>query len=127
MRGFSRECRRLGVLCNSVDDLASEVHFPSMVSRGPLRIAVSSGGTSPGLSRLARITIEKTIGPEWGGMAQLQAVARSELKRLCRSPAERKRIIGHILADQSLWDLLREDDLDAALTAMRSRYLEGLE
>lgn len=123
---ISMECRRLRVLCNSVDDLASEVHFPSMVSRGPLRIAVSSGGASPGLSRMARQEIEKTIGPEWGAMAELQAVARTELKRICRSKEKRKQVIGQILKDRELWDLLRENRRDDALNSMRSRYLEGL-
>lgn len=120
------ECRRLGVLCNSVDDLASGVHFPSMVSRGPLRIAVSSGGTSPGLSRMARQEIEKAIGPEWGAMADLQAAARTELKSVCRSKEKRKQIIGQILKDQELWGLLREKRQEEALGIMRSRYLEGL-
>jgi siroheme synthase-like protein len=123
---ISDECRRLKVLCNSVDDLASGVHFPSMVSRGPLRIAVSSGGTSPGLSRLARQEIEKTIGPEWGAMADLQAAARTELKRICRSKEKRKQVIGQILKDQELWDLLREKRQDDAVSTMRSRYLERL-
>jgi siroheme synthase-like protein len=123
---ISKECRRLKVLCNSVDDLASGVHFPSMVSRGPLRIAVSSGGASPGLSRMARQEIERAIGPEWGGMADLQAVARMELKRICHSKEKRKQVIGQILKDQELWDLLRERRQEEALSIMRNRYLGGL-
>jgi siroheme synthase-like protein len=95
-----------------------------MVSRGPLRIAVSSGGASPGLSRMARQEIEKTIGPEWGAMADLQATARTELKRICRSKEKRKQVVGQILKDRELWDLLRENRQDDALSAMRSRYLE---
>jgi precorrin-2 dehydrogenase/sirohydrochlorin ferrochelatase len=123
---ISKECHRLGVLCNSVDDLASEVHFPSMVSRGPLRIAVSSGGASPGLSRMARQEIEKAIGPEWGAMADLQAAARSQLKKMCRSKEKRKQVIGQILKDQELWNLLREKRQEDALNKMRNRYLDGL-
>ena len=117
------ECHRLGVLCNSVDDLSSEVHFPSMVSRGPIRISISSGGASPGLSRMARLEIEKMIGPEWGDMAKLQAHARTELKNTCRSKEKRKAVIGMILKDRDIWNLLKEKKIDSAMDTMQRRYL----
>jgi len=60
-------CRALGVLCNVVDDLEHcDFFYPAVVRRGPLQIAISTGGRSPALAARLRRELEKQFGPEWG-------------------------------------------------------------
>lgn len=58
--------RRLGVLVN-VEDRRDWCDFytPSLVRRGDLVLAVSTGGRSPGLARRLRERLEREYGPEW--------------------------------------------------------------
>ena len=47
-----REARRLGVLCNSVDDPRHcDFYYGSVVRRGEMQIAISTGGHSPSLAQ----------------------------------------------------------------------------
>jgi precorrin-2 dehydrogenase/sirohydrochlorin ferrochelatase len=51
----------------------SQFHSPSVLRRGDLVVAVSSGGRSPGLARKLRHYLEPLIGAEW--QARLDQVA----------------------------------------------------
>jgi precorrin-2 dehydrogenase / sirohydrochlorin ferrochelatase len=60
------EAQQLGVLCNVVDvpDLC-DFYYPSIVRRGDLQIAVSTGGQSPSLAQKIRQQLEKQFGPAY--------------------------------------------------------------
>ncbi|RMF10626.1 MAG: siroheme synthase [Alphaproteobacteria bacterium] len=59
--------RALRVLVNVEDDTRHcDFYTPSVVRRGDLVIAISTGGKSPGLARLLRQRLEGEFGPEWG-------------------------------------------------------------
>lgn len=122
---ISRFCAERGVLCNIVDDPNSEVYMPSIVTRGPLTVAISTRGASPALAKRARIEIEGAIGPEWGAMASLLAVARAELKSSTASQATRKRILDRILMDRDIWKALASGDRRRARRLMDERHLGG--
>ena len=111
---ISEACRQAGIMCNSVDDLDSEVYMAASFNRGPLSIWISTRGASPGLSKMARREIEKGLGPEWGAMAVLQSEARSELKRRVGSQPTRGAILNKILGDDRVWSLLRSGDMAGA-------------
>ncbi len=52
--------------------------MPSLVRRGRLQIAVSTGGASPTLARGIKGELEGLFGPEWAGMVEELHAARAE-------------------------------------------------
>jgi hypothetical protein len=72
--------RRLGVWVNAADDpVHCDFILPSVLRRGDLTVAVSSGGTSPALSRTIREELEIYFTEEYGLLAKMAAEARAEL------------------------------------------------
>lgn len=60
------EARERGVLLNVPGDAAaSDFIVPSLVRRGPLQIAVTTGGGAPSVAREVRRGIAAVYGPEW--------------------------------------------------------------
>jgi uroporphyrin-III C-methyltransferase/precorrin-2 dehydrogenase/sirohydrochlorin ferrochelatase len=54
--------------------------FPSIVDRSPLLVAVSSGGSSPVLSRLLRARLETLIPSSYGSLVNLMGRYRDSVK-----------------------------------------------
>jgi precorrin-2 dehydrogenase/sirohydrochlorin ferrochelatase len=75
-RELASAARAVGVLVNVEDqtDLC-DFHVPASVRRGDLLFTVSTGGHSPGLSRLLREELERHFGPEWSD--RMAEIARS--------------------------------------------------
>jgi precorrin-2 dehydrogenase/sirohydrochlorin ferrochelatase len=89
-----RSCSRRGVLCNSVDDPAHcDFYYPAVVRRGPLQIAISTGGGSPALAGRLRRELEQQFGPEWAAWVEQLGKQREELQGRKISAAARKRIL----------------------------------
>jgi precorrin-2 dehydrogenase len=75
-----REGKSGGVLINSADDPAHcDFILPSVLRRGDLTVAVSSGGNSPALARTIREELELYLTQEYETLAQMAAEARREL------------------------------------------------
>ena len=75
-----REGRSRGVWVNSADDPArSDFILPSVLRRGDLTVAVSTGGTSPALARTVREELELYFTQEYESLAKLAAEVREEL------------------------------------------------
>ncbi len=111
-----REAQKRGVLCNVVDvpDLC-DFFYPSIVRRGDLQIAVSTGGKSPSLAQKIRIQLEKQFGPGYAAwVAELgrtrQLILASDLDK------ERKLDLLHSLASR--------EALEAALAESRQLAAE---
>jgi siroheme synthase-like protein len=82
-----REGRGRGVWVNAADDLAnSDFILPGLVRRGPLTVAVGSGGVSPALVRAVREDLERYLGPEYAELAELVGDVRRELRARGHSP-----------------------------------------
>lgn len=77
-----REARRRGVLCNVVDvPPQCDFYYPAVVRRGPLQIAVSTGGESPALAQRVRRHLENEFSEGFGRwVAQLGRARRRELR-----------------------------------------------
>jgi len=77
----AREGRRRGVWVNAADDPA-HCHFilPSVLRRGPVTVAVATGGATPALARVLRERLERHIGQEYGPLAEIMADVRRELR-----------------------------------------------
>ena len=84
--------RERSMLANIVDDpLLSSFQVPAVVDRGPLQIAISSGGSAPVLARLVRARIEALIDPAIGRLAQLLEDCRSRIRTLLPEVNQRRR------------------------------------
>jgi precorrin-2 dehydrogenase / sirohydrochlorin ferrochelatase len=76
-----QEGKSRGVWVNSADDPAHcDFILPSVLRRGDLTVAVSSGGHSPALARTIREELEEHFTPEYEPLARLAAEARNELR-----------------------------------------------
>ncbi len=78
----TREARGRDIPVN-VADVPSEGDFalPSVLRRGQLQVAVSTGGASPTLARRIRYELESTFGPEWAGVVDELGRARRDGRR----------------------------------------------
>jgi len=113
--------RRLWI--NVVDDTElTRVQVPAVVRRGPLTVAISSGGAAPVLARQLREKIEQSVDESFGQLAELLRVHRPDIRaRFPHVPSRRKFM-------EALWpgevgELLRAARTDAA----RARLLELIE
>jgi siroheme synthase-like protein len=70
-----------GVWVNSADDPANcAFTLPAVVRRGPITVAVSTGGHSPALSGWLRDRLGAELGPEYEVLLQLLAERREALR-----------------------------------------------
>jgi siroheme synthase-like protein len=74
------------VWVNAADDPpACSFTLPAVLRRGPVSVAVSTGGHSPALAGWLRDRIAEGLGPEIGRLAELLSEARDELQAAGRS------------------------------------------
>jgi uroporphyrin-III C-methyltransferase/precorrin-2 dehydrogenase/sirohydrochlorin ferrochelatase len=66
------------------------VIFPAIVNRTPIQVAVSSGGTSPILTRMLRAQIESILPAGLGKLAELIGSYRGRVKAALHSAAARR-------------------------------------
>ena len=77
---IARACARHRVLVNCVDDgERSTALFPAIVDRGPVTVAVSTGGASPTLARRLREAIEALLPAGTGRLATYLASRRRQI------------------------------------------------
>ena len=89
-RSIADEARAAGILVNAADD-ASNCDFilPSLVRRGELAIAASTGGTSPAMARWLRERLEEFLDERVVGLGDLLADVRREVRERDRACAGR--------------------------------------
>ena len=116
----AREGRDRGVWVNAADDPDNcDFILPSVLRRGDLQVAFSTGGRSPALARKVREELEPVIGPEYEALVDLVGEVRESLR------AEGRTFDTQAWSDAltpDLRDLLREGRRDDA----RARLIEGL-
>ena len=77
----AREGRRRGVWVNAADDPPHcDFFLPSVLRRGPLLVAVATGGASPALARAVREEIERLLPPGYAALAETVAEVRRALR-----------------------------------------------
>lgn len=82
--------RRVHVLVNVVDrPSACDFILPSVLRRGDLQIAVSTGGQSPALAREIRQRLEAEIGDDYAELVARVGAARVRLRARRLAPAAR--------------------------------------
>ncbi|CAA9506621.1 MAG: Siroheme synthase / Precorrin-2 oxidase / Sirohydrochlorin ferrochelatase / Uroporphyrinogen-III methyltransferase [uncultured Rubrobacteraceae bacterium] len=75
----AREANEGGIPVNVADRPADgDFALPSVLRRGGLQVAVSTGGASPTLAREIRDALEPSFGAEWAGVVEKLRAARDE-------------------------------------------------
>ena len=86
------------VFVNVVDDAAlSSFQVPAVVERGPITVAVSSGGRAPVLARLVRERLEALLEPALGGLAELLARYRVRIRTSLPDTRARRHFLERVL------------------------------
>ncbi len=109
----------------NVVDVPVECNFiaPSIVERGPLVFAISTGGTSPAFAKAVRKEIEKSYGPVFSGYLSFVKTLRSRaMKEIADKSAREKFLKG--LASGDVLDTLRTKGLDNVKQSVMGRFLK---
>lgn len=89
---------RRRIFANVVDDAAlSSVQIPARVQRGPLQVAISSGGAAPMLARHLRERLESELDESLGALALLLQRLRPRITRRLPNLAARRRFFDNVL------------------------------
>lgn len=119
-RRLSEEAKRRGIPVNIVDDpLLSTFIAPSIVKRGDLVIAISTGGASPALAKRIRQELEEHYGEEYGEALQALQQFRERAKREIFDPERRQDFLKKV-ASLDRFELLKDD------RSAWERHLEAL-
>ena len=110
----ARAAAARNIWANVVDDVAlTAFHMPARVERGPLQIAISSGGAAPMLARHIRETLETQFDDAFGALAQLFQSLRSQIRESFPDLTRRRAFFDACLQGDAL-HLLRSGDVAAA-------------
>ncbi len=121
------EARGRGVLINVADvpELCTFI-APAVLSRGALKIAVSTSGSSPAMAKRIVERLERMFGPEYAVTLEILRAARRRLKAV--EPDLRTRAAKlKGLALSRLPEHLRRGDLDAVDRILTHHIDAGLE
>jgi precorrin-2 dehydrogenase / sirohydrochlorin ferrochelatase len=107
-RQLAAWCRPRKILLNAMDKLDyCDVYYTALIMRGPLLIAINSGGDAPALSSTLRKLLEKRIGPGWCNAAMLMAEARKSLPR----SSARMTMLKSLANDEGMLDCIAANDI----------------
>jgi len=127
-RRIHAEADELRVLLNAVNDSEhSHFAFPSVLRRGDLQVAISTGGRAPALARWLRKKLSRSVGAEYGELVDLLTTVRHSLpasvQRLSRSAMWARR--WEQALDDDLLGLVRSGRTDQAPARARRHLLTG--
>jgi len=113
-RQVYRSARRRRVFANVVDQtpLCSFI-APAIARRGPLTVAVSTGGSSPSLAKKLRSELRARLGAEYGAILRLLTGLRGIAKKKLPSYRDRKRYFDR-LVNGRVFTLTRDGRAGAA-------------
>lgn len=98
-----------GLLVNVVDRPAlCDFTTPAVVERGPLLVAVATGGASAGMAKAVRQRIERLLPGDAGTLAIALADSRAALRARWPDGVDRRRAIDAALAEGGPLDPMRE-------------------
>ncbi len=103
---IARDGREQRVWVNSADDPSHcDFILPSVLRRGELVVAVSTGGSSPALARAIREELEVYFTDDYATLAEIVRDVRHKMKEHCLSPSVEA---WHDALDGDLRRLVRE-------------------
>lgn len=106
----ARSARSLGISVNIVDDPARcDFILPSIVERGDLVIAISTGGKSPALARKIREEMEGVYGTEYAILLEILGDLRQKVIASGSSSAENRERFAAVVRSEILEEIRRKD------------------
>jgi precorrin-2 dehydrogenase/sirohydrochlorin ferrochelatase len=97
-----RLAQRAHILCNVVDEPGRcDFYYPAVVRRGPLQIAVSTGGRAPSLAQRLRHELESHFPAEYGEWTEELGRARNAVMAETHSMEERKERMAKLTSAQA--------------------------
>ncbi len=109
-----RETRTRGILLNVVDHPAAcDFIVPARLERGPITIAISTGGAAPALARAIRQQLETLLPAGYGRIARAAGRCRARVKERLPTTRARQRFWDRLLGPGSTKELcrLQEDEI----------------
>lgn len=126
-RRVSRDCFSRQILVNNVDDPSlCSFFFPSVVSRGPLSIAISTEGKSPAWARMLREQLEEMFSKEYEAFLDFLGEMRSSVLRKIPDPQKRKEVFQQLAGREfyHLFKTLGAEELDQKAAELIEHYKE---
>jgi precorrin-2 dehydrogenase/sirohydrochlorin ferrochelatase len=124
-REVAERVRRAGGLVNVADDPAAcSFLVPSVIRRGDLTVAISTGGGSPALARKLRQRLEQTVGPEYEAFVAALRLLRERARRAIADPEDRQAIYRRAV-ESDLFEAAARGD-SAAVAARIEELVRGL-
>lgn len=107
------DARGRGILVNVVDTPdACDFYCPAVVRRGPLAIAIHSGGAAPALAKTLRLRLESQFDPKFGSFVEACGRIRIKIMDTVGDPAARSRMLKR-LGDEQAASLFFSDGFEA--------------
>jgi len=117
-----KQARRLGILCNVVDDPPHcDFYYASVVRRGSLQFAISTSGHSPALAQRLRRKLEIEFGPEYGAWLDELGAARARLFAKKMDPGRRKLLLHRLASQQAFEEFLRRQKREQKMRDQRKK------
>ncbi len=124
---IAREARTRRVLVNLLDDIPNcDWATPSVVRRGELVVAISTGGASPALAKKLRMLLTDEFGEEWSEIVAVLRQVRTDTMPSLPSFSERARRWGEALDLDEAKALVRDGRATELASRLRDRLLDGV-
>jgi len=96
------------VLCNVVDDPEHcDFYYGSVVRRGALQIAISTGGQSPALAQRLRKRLEREYGAEYKSWLAELGTLRKKLFAKKMTPERQRALLRRLASESSFEEFVR--------------------
>jgi precorrin-2 dehydrogenase/sirohydrochlorin ferrochelatase len=114
-----------GAFLNVADDPAAcSFLVPSVIRRGDLTVAISTGGGSPALAKKLRQRLELTVGPEYEAFVAALRLLRERARRAIADPEDRQAIYRRAV-ESDLFEAAAGGD-SARVAALIEELVRGL-
>jgi len=100
-RTLAADCRARGVLVNIADNPElCDFFFPSLLSRGPLSIAISTEGKSPALARRLRMELAQSVPHSYGDFLHFLGALRPRIIAEVHDARQRKALLRKLAGEE---------------------------
>lgn len=111
------DCRSQGIWVNVVDvPPLCDFIAPAIVRKGPVQVAVSTGGAAPALAKYLRMKLENALDPAYADFAVMVGRYRADILKL---PKDRRRALWDKLVNDAFFQNIRDHGIGQAESQLR--------